>query len=102
MSAVLPEPTGPPTPTRSGPCGWIIRQTPPPVARMDEREAPRNLGRVSPGFAPAARPLHPGYGTSSSTPEQARVLRLVPLAREIGAEGGGSHCVERNDGRALC
>src|SRR6266571_4174537 len=61
ISAVLPEPTGPPTPTRRGPWDFAI----------------------------------------GSAPEEARVLRLVAQAGEIGAERGAADLVERRRHRAL-
>src|SRR5947208_499329 len=37
-----------------------------------------------------------------SATEQAGVLGFVPLARDVGAEGGGSHCVEASRAGAAC
>src|SRR4029077_9893903 len=100
ISAVLPEPTGPPTPTRSGPWELVIIHTPfemPSSAPADDpasiaaAESRRVLRYGMPAFAGM---------TAELRPEQPCVLGFVAHAGEIGAERRPADLIERRDERA--
>src|SRR3974390_456646 len=77
VSAVLPEPTGPPMPIRSGPCELFIAQSP-----FSAAEKPRVLG-----FVPHRRNIC----------AECRAARLVEGGGEGALGGGGDRRLERGD-----
>src|SRR6185437_6993304 len=85
ISAVLPEPTGPPTPTRRGPWGFFIGVCI-LVSRCPWSSTLPLQGRVKCGSC--IRP-------PQSRPEQPRVLSLVPQGCEVGAERRRAQIIKR-------
>src|SRR5258706_6389413 len=83
ISVVLPEPTGPPIPTRKGPWGFFIIDASFSTPRL------RHCGTA------------PKRLTLVSRPKQPRVLRLVASAGEVGAESGRPDVIELDDQRTL-
>src|SRR6266851_2035491 len=87
ISAVFPDPTGPPMPMRSGPF----------VLDMFDARSATMSSRLSPG---RRTEMH-GAALILSRAKQSRILRLVPHAGKIGAKGRAAEIVERCIQRAL-
>src|SRR3954469_2413798 len=100
ISAVLPEPTGPPTPTRSGPWELVIIHTPlelSPSAPADDPVSIAAAGsrRVLRSWKPASAGM-----TAELRPEQPCVLGFVAHAGDIGTERRPADPIKRRDERA--
>src|SRR5260221_12048509 len=76
ISEVLPEPTGPPTPTRSGPWGLRMR------SNLIARHA-----RACRGHRARASAFYPG----GASPHQVNLLRPVANRNCVVMRGGGGH-----------
>src|ERR1044071_6604058 len=99
ISADLPEPTGPPTPTRSGPWEMVILHTPFELSSSAPVDDPVSIAaagsrRVLRSWKPASAGM-----TAELRPEQPCVLGFVAHAGEIGADRRPADLIERRDER---